>query len=266
MKTPHILPEKGISGADLSNRLQELKSADARWDLGKVFGFVYHPGDHYVRLSEEYLNAFLYESTLNPSTFPSLKNFEKDITRMAVELMHGNSRVAGNITSGGSESIFLALKVARDSAAVKGPENCRWEVVIPETAHPAFLKACHYLGLKAVIVPVGDDKRADAMAMQDAITGRTILLVGSAPCYPYGVVDPVREIGQIAAKHKLLFHVDACMGGFMLPFLEELGYSVPGFDFRIKGVTSISLDAHKYGYSPKGVSIILYKNRKLRRK
>lgn len=265
MKDSHILPEKGVPGSELSNRLQELKSADARWDLGKVFGFVYHPGNHYAKLSEEYLNAFLYESTLNPSTFPSLKSFEKDITRMAVELMHGNSRVAGNITSGGSESIFLALKVARDSAADEGPENHLWEVVIPETAHPAFLKACHYLGLKAVIVPVGDDKRADAMAMQDAITGRTILMVGSAPCYPYGVVDPVREIGQIAVKHKLLFHVDACMGGFMLPFLEELGYPVPGFDFRIKGVTSISLDAHKYGYSPKGVSIILYKNRKLRR-
>ena len=101
--------------------------------------------------------------------------------------------------------------------------------------------------------------------MQDVITGRTILMVASAPCYPYGVVDPVRDIGQIAAKHKLLFHVDACMGGFMLPFLEEIGYPVPGFDFRIPGVTSISLDAHKYGYSPKGVSIILYKNRKLRR-
>ncbi len=138
--------------------------------------------------------------------------------------------------------------------------------VLPETAHPAFLKACHYLGLKAVIVPVGEDKRADPLAMQDAITGSTILLVCSAPCYPYGVVDPVGDIGRIARKHNLLFHVDACMGGFMLPFLEELGYPVPGFDFRIPGVTSISMDAHKYGYSPKGVSIILYKNRKLRRK
>ncbi len=266
MKTHHIIPENGVSKAELVIRLETLKSADARWDLGKVFGFVYHPGNHYARMSEEYLNAFLYESTLNPSIFPSLKDFETDITRMVVELMHGDSQVAGNITSGGSESIFLALKVARDSAVGKIPEDTQWEVILPETTHPSFLKACHYLGIKAVIVPVGEDKRADAKGMERAITSSTILMACSAPCYPYGVVDPVRDIGRIALKHKVLFHVDACMGGFMLPFLEELGYPVPGFDFRTPGVSSISIDAHKYGYAPKGVSVILYKNRKLRRK
>lgn len=247
-------------------RLQELKSGDARWDLGKVFGFVYHPGRHYARLSEEYLNAFLYESTLNPTSFPSLKTFEKDVTRMAVELMHGDSRVAGNITSGGSESIFLALKVARDTALEKGNQLTPMEVIIPETAHPAFLKACHYLALKAVLVPVAEDRRADVKAMQAAVTDRTIMMVCSAPCFPYGVVDPVQEIAGVARKNDLLLHVDACMGGFLLPFLEDLDYPVPGFDFRIRGVSSISLDAHKYGYAPKGVSVILYKNRKLRRK
>jgi len=184
---------------------------------------------------------------------------------MAVELMHGNHQTAGNVTSGGSESIFLALKVARDSAADEDKGNTLWEVVLPETTHPAFLKACHYLGLKAVIVPVDGDKRADLDAIEKAITSRTILLACSAPCFPYGVVDPVSELGKLARKHKLLCHVDACLGGFMLPFLEDIGYPVPCFDFRVRGVTSISLDAHKYGYSPKGVSIVLYKNRKLRR-
>ena len=266
MKTQSILPDQGVTSSKMFDRLQMLKSGDARWDQGKVFGFVFHPGNHYAKIAEAYLNAFLYESTLNPSTFPSLKNFEKDITRMATELMHGNHQVAGNITSGGSESIFLALKVARDFAGEKGPENVTWEVILPETSHPAFLKSCHYLGLKVVVVPVGIDKRADVIAMERAITSRTILLACSAPCFPYGVVDPVSDIANIARKHELFFHVDACMGGFMLPFLEELGYPVPDFDFRIPGVTSISLDAHKYGYSPKGVSIILYKSRKLRRK
>jgi len=266
MKTNQLFPENGVSESDLSNRLQAFKSADARWDQGKVFGFVYHPGSYYSRLSEEYLNAFLYESTLNPSTFPSLMDFEKKIIRMAVELMHGDGNTAGSITSGGSESIFLALKVARDSAAETESENNRWEVVLPETIHPAFLKACHYLGLKAIVVPVGDDKRADVNAMENAISSRTILLACSAPCFPYGLVDPISDIGQIARKHGVLFHVDACMGGFMLPFMEELGYRVPNFDFKVPGVTSISLDAHKYGYAPKGVSIILYKNRKLRKK
>ncbi|MCP4311975.1 MAG: hypothetical protein GY790_11985 [Bacteroidetes bacterium] len=171
MKIHQLFRENGRSGADLFRRLHEFKSADARWGQGKVFGFVYHPGNPYSKLSEEYLNAFLHESTLNPSTFPSLKDFEKDITWMAVELMHGDQRTAGNITSGGSESIFLALKVARDSAMEKAKGKAKgdthWEVVLPETAHPAFLKACHYLGLKAVAVPVGDDFRADVSAMED---------------------------------------------------------------------------------------------------
>jgi len=140
------------------------------------------------------------------------------------------------------------------------------EVILPETAHPAFLKACHYLSLKAVVVPVSEDGKADPEAMCEAITPQTILLAASAPCFPYGVVDPVKELGKIALRHKVLLHVDACMGGFMLPFMEELGYQLPEFDFRVPGVSSISLDAHKYGYAPKGTSIILYKSRKLRKK
>lgn len=266
METKHTIPEQGHSAGYLMETLQSLKSADARWDQGKVFGFVYHPGPRYARLSEAYLNAFLHENTLNPNSFPSLKNFEKDVTQMAVELMHGNSRVAGNITSGGSESIFLALKVARDTAIEKGNHTLPLEVVIPETAHPAFLKACHYLALKPVIIPVAEDKRADVIAMKAAITDRSILMVCSAPCFPYGVVDPVRKLAEVASRADMLLHVDACMGGFLLPFLEDLDYPVPEFDFRIRGVSSISLDAHKYGYAPKGVSVILYKNRKLRRK
>lgn len=266
MKAHHAIWESGVPEAELSRKLESVKSADARWDQGRIFGFVYHPGRHYAKLSEEYLNAFLYESTLNPSTFPSLKLFEKDVVSMAAGLLHGDRHVAGNVTSGGSESIFLALKVARDHAMEKHTAQKQWEVILPETTHPAFLKACHYLGLKAVVLPVGDDKRADVRAIQNAITDRTIMLTCSAPCFPYGVVDPVEELAKVAIKHKLLLHVDACMGGFMLPFLEELGYNVPVFDFRIPGVTSVSLDAHKYGYSPKGVSIILYRSRKLRRK
>ena len=258
-------PEKGWTGVELTEKLPICKSGDARWDQGKIFGFVYHPGNYYASVSEEYLRAFMYDSTLNPSTFPSLKNFEKDIINMAVELMHGNKNTAGNVTTGGTESIFLALKVARDLAREREGQDTHFEVILPETIHPAFLKACHYLSLKAILVPVAEDKRADPDAMQSAITEKTILMCCSAPCFPYGIVDPVSQIGQVAIKHNLLLHVDACLGGFMLPFLEETGYSVPLFDFRAPGVTSISLDAHKYGYAPKGVSIILYRNRKMRK-
>jgi len=266
MKNLRVFPEKGWTEASLMEKLPVCKRNDASWDQGKIFGFVYHPGMDYVRMPEEYFRAFMYDSTLNPSTFPSLRNFEKDIVRMAAELMHGKKSVTGNVTTGGTESIFLALKVARDLAREKSGEEFPFEVVLPETIHPAFLKACHILSLKPILVPVREDKRADPEAMQMAINSKTILLACSAPCFPYGVIDPVSRIGQIAKKQHLLFHVDACMGGFFLPFLEDTGHSIPAFDFRIPGVSSISLDAHKYGYAPKGTSIILYRNRTYRKK
>lgn len=266
MKTDKIFPESGKKGPELTGMLPTFKAGDARWNSGKIFGFVYHPGEPYAKISEAYQEAFRYESTLNPSAFPSLRKFEKDVVGMARELMHGDNRAAGSVTTGGSESIFLALKVARQAAMETGKKEGPFEVILPETAHPAFLKACLYLSLKAVIVPVDGQMMADPAAMQEAINENTILLGCSAPCFPCGVVDPVRRLGQLAQKYHLLLHVDACMGGFMLPFMEELGYQVPEFDFRVPGVTSISLDAHKYGYAPKGVSIILYRNRELRKK
>ena len=266
MKNLTVFPEKGWTEASLIEKLPICKRNDASWDQGKIFGFVYHPGMDYVRVPEEYFRAFMYDSTLNPSTFPSLRNFEKDIVRMALELMHGKKGATGSLTTGGTESIFLALKVARDIAREKSGEEIPFEVVLPETIHPAFLKACHILSLNPILVPVGEDKRADTEAMQQAINSKTILLACSAPCFPYGVIDPVSQIGQIAKKHHLMFHVDACMGGFLLPFLKDIGYSIPAFDFRVLGVSSISLDAHKYGYAPKGTSIILYRNRTYRKK
>ena len=264
-------PEKGIPAGVLTDMLQRAKSSDVPWKAGKVFGFVYHAGDEYTWIAEEYYRAFYYENTNNPTTFPSLKNFEKDIVRMAGELMHGGKQVSGNVTTGGTESIFLAVKVARDMARERDPErfadgNNIPEAVLPVTVHPAFLKACHYLNVKAVSVPLREDKSADPEAIENAVSANTVLIACSAPCYPYGIVDPVKEIAGIARKRDLPFHVDACLGGFMLPFLEELGYPVPGFDFRVPGVTSISLDAHKYGYAPKGTSVILFSNRRLRKK
>jgi sphinganine-1-phosphate aldolase len=266
MKNKKILAEEGMSTACLLEKLPICKTDDARWDQGKIFGFVYHPGKDYATVSEAYFRSYMYDSSLNPSIFPSLRNFEKDIITMAGELMHGKRGVTGSVTTGGTESIFLALKVARDLARDKHEDDIRFEVILPETIHPAFLKACDILSLKAIIVPVRQDKRADPKAMQEAINDKTILLACSAPCFPYGLIDPVSAIGKIAQKHNLLFHVDACLGGFLLPFLEDMGNPAPAFDFRVPGVTSISMDAHKYGYAPKGTSIILYRNRSYRKK
>jgi glutamate/tyrosine decarboxylase-like PLP-dependent enzyme len=265
MRKEKYFTEKGVSSEELAGMLDEHKAGDAQWNTGRTFGFVFHPGDRHAEASENYRTAFQYESTLNPTAFPSLKKFEKEVVGMAAELMHGNKHVSGSVTTGGTESIFMALNVARERARELSGDQVQFEVVLPETAHPAFLKACHYLSLKPVVVPAGKDGRADPVAMEKKITPRTILLVASAPCFPYGVVDPVKELGRIASRHRLLLHVDACMGGFMLPFLEDLEYPVPEFDFRVTGVTSISLDAHKYGYAPKGTSIVLYRKRELRK-
>lgn len=266
MKKAKIFAEQGFSREYLKGMLPAHKARDARWDQGKTFGFVYHPGKPYAEVPEAYLNAFLYESTLNPTAFPSLRKFEKEVIGMCRELMHGSPRVTGHVTSGGTESIFLALQVARETARERIGSEVQAEVILPETVHPAFLKGCHYLSLKPVLVPVTGQGKADPGAIGKAITAHTVMLVASAPCFPYGVVDPIQVLGKLALRHGLLMHVDACLGGFMLPFLEELGYDIPAFDFRVAGVSSISLDAHKYGYAPKGSSILLYRNRALRKK
>jgi sphinganine-1-phosphate aldolase len=170
-----------------------------------------------------------------------------------------------NFTSGGTESIMLALKTARDYMREKRPEITQAEVVLARTAHAAFFKACHYLDLKPVVVPVDEDTfKAIPEEMEKAITPQTILLVGSAPSYAHGVIDPIEEIAGLAKERDLLCHVDACMGGMYLPFLRKLGYELPLFDLSVPGVTSLSVDFHKLGYAAKGASAVLYNSSELR--
>jgi len=230
-----------------------------------MFGFVYHPGDNVARLVEQIYQLYFYENALNPTLFPSIRELENETVSMVADLLHAGGQFAGNITSGGTESIFLAVKVARDIARHSKPNITQPEIIVPVTAHPAFNKAAHFLNIKLISVPVNPDKRVDPEVLEKAISSNTILITGSAPTFPHGVVDPIQKIGKIALKHNILFHVDACLGGFMLPFIEKLGFPVPAFDFRVSGVTSISADAHKYGYAPKGASVILYRNSKLRK-
>jgi glutamate/tyrosine decarboxylase-like PLP-dependent enzyme len=184
---------------------------------------------------------------------------------MTAALLGGDGQTVGNMTSGGTESILMAVKTARDWARATKPAITEPEILLPATAHPAFDKAAHYFSVKTVHVPVGADFRADIAATRAAVTPNTILLVGSAPSYPQGVVDPIAELAEIAQNQGILFHTDACVGGFMLPFVHKLGYGIPGFDFHVPGVTSLSVDLHKYGYAAKGASVILYRNSELRR-
>ena len=264
MRTVVPFPEKSMDKDSVLQAMEQIRQSDQEWKTGKMFGFVFHPGDEASNLMEEAYMNFAHLNRLSPTSFPSLRRFENEIVSMCANLLHGDENVVGTVTSGGTESIMMSVLVAREIARKKEKGEFHPELVMPVTAHPAFLKACHYLNITPRIIPVKEDKRVDVEQFREAINENTIQLVCSAPCYPFGVIDPVAEIARVAEKQKKLFHVDACMGGFMLPFMKETGYPVPDFDFSLAGVTSISLDAHKYGYTMKGASIILYRNPEMR--
>jgi len=171
--------------------------------------------------------------------------------------------VCGTVSSGGTESILLAMKSYRDRARAERKITAP-EMILPVTAHAAFDKAARYFDIRPVKVPVRDDCRADVAAVRKAVNRRTVVIVGSAPCFPHGVIDPIRELSELAREKGIGFHTDACLGGFVLPWAERLGYDVPPFDFRLPGVTSMSADTHKYGYAAKGTSVVLYRGAALR--
>nr|MBC7243739.1 aspartate aminotransferase family protein [Chloroflexota bacterium] len=245
--------------------MKALRQEDVQWQQGRIFSLVYYANDEITELLKEAYSLFFSENALNPTVFPSLRRLETEVVAMVAALLGGDDNVVGNMTSGGTESLLMAVKAARDWARAHKPDIQCPEMVLPITAHPALEKAAHYFGVKPVHFPVGNDFRADIAAARRAITPRTILLVGSAPSYPHGVMDPISELAQLAQERGLWFHVDSCVGGMMLPFVRRLGYPVPEFDFQVPGVTSISADLHKYGYTAKGASVILYRNRDFRR-
>jgi glutamate/tyrosine decarboxylase-like PLP-dependent enzyme len=259
------LPPQKSSAANVLARMRAARDDDARWRDGKVFSLVYFADDEILQLTRDAYALFFSENGLNPMAFPSLKKFEADVIAMTASLLGGDDETVGNLTTGGTESILMAVKTAREWGRAKRPGVAAPEMILPASAHPAFDKAAHYFDVKAIRVPVARDLRADVNAMRDALTRNTILIVGSAPSYPHGVVDPISDIASIAHAQEILCHVDACVGGFVLPFVRKLGYAIPDFDLRVPGVTSLSVDLHKYAYAAKGASVILYKNRALRR-
>jgi glutamate/tyrosine decarboxylase-like PLP-dependent enzyme len=258
-------PARGRPTDELVAEMRGRRGDDADWRRGRTFSLVYNAADPELeRLHEAVAHEYLHENYLNPFAFPSLLQMEREVVAMAAALVHGNPR-GGKLTSGGTESLFLAVQVARDHArAERGIAEPT--VVLPATAHPAFAKACHYLDVAEVRVPVGADGRADPDATAEAVDDRTALVVGSAPCYPFGVVDPIPELAALAAERGSLCHVDACLGGWLLPFLGRLGEPLPPWDFRVPGVTSISADVHKYGWCFKGASLLLHRDDALLRR
>ena len=258
------LPVTGRNRDHLMEEMRALTSLDVDWRNGRIWSLVYFAGDDVAQLLKDAYTTFFYTNGLSPMAFRSLKKFESEVIAITADLL-GCSDAVGNMTSGGTESILMAVKTARDWARAERPQVTAPEMILPVTAHPAHDKAAHYLGVKPVYIPVRDDFRADVDAARAAITDSTILVVGSAPCYPYGVIDPIPELAALAKEQSICCHVDACLGGFILPFLRRLEYPVPPFDFSVPGVTSISADLHKYGFSVRGTSTILHRDRNLRR-
>ncbi|GAA6152028.1 pyridoxal phosphate-dependent decarboxylase family protein [Pseudoteredinibacter isoporae] len=261
------LPLQGRDSDELLAELKARQNKDLNWREGRVFSYVYDAGPEAMALLKDAFNMYLTENGLDPTTFPSAMELEKDVLRMAIELMNGDEEAEGTFTSGGTESLLLSVKTARDYARENKPDITQPELLLPETAHASFFKACHYFDVKPVVVPVDPISfTADPTAMANAITANTIMMVASAPSYAHGVIDPIRALGEIALKHELLFHVDCCVGGMYLPFAHELGFDTGEFDLSVPGVTQISMDFHKLGYAAKGASAILYKHGQLMRR
>jgi glutamate/tyrosine decarboxylase-like PLP-dependent enzyme len=262
------IPEVGRDRENILGDLEKLKAREERrWKDGLVSGAVYHGDPEFV---DFLCRVYSLHSQCNPlhcDIFPSASKFEADIVAMTAHMLGASNtsdEICGTVTSGGSESIVLAMKTYRDYARERRGIT-QPEIVAPVTAHPAFDKAAQYFQIRIRRVPVGADFRADVPAMAAQVNGRTIAMIGSAPGFPHGIIDPIQELSELARSRQIGFHTDGCLGGFMLPWAEKLGYPVPPFDFRLPGVTSMSADTHKYGYAPKGTSVVLYRSQELRR-
>lgn len=250
--------------ADVLADLRSMQVDDVNWREGRTFGLVFDGGSSVREVAERAAMMYAHENAINPNAFPSLQRLHTDVIDWTARLVTAPPGYAGFLTSGGSESIQCAILAARERSRVDG-RIVDGEIVVPSSAHAAFHKAAHMFDMKIHVVPVGDDWAADVAAMAEVVNDRTIMVVGSAPQHAQGIVDPIAEIAALAKRVGASCHVDACTGGFVLPFAERLGREVPPWDFRVDGVDSISVDHHKLGYAPKGVSALLYRTRERRR-
>ena len=257
------LPTSGRPAPEVLDDLEQMKRRDVRWRDGRAFTLAYHAGDDVADIARTAYGAFGSENGLNADAFPSLRRIQRDVVDTVSQWLHAPEGSAGFMTTGGTESILMAVLAARERGRVErgivSPE-----MVLPTSAHAAFEKAAHYFGVRSRRVPVDGRWKADVEAMAAALSDDTVLVVGSAPQYPQGVIDPIVDIAALAMQRDINCHVDACMGGVTLPYLRRLGHDVPPFDFDVPGVTSMSVDLHKFGYAAKGASVIIHRSKKLR--
>ena len=257
------MPEKGTDWAALKAEMTERAQGDVKWRDGKTAVYVFNAGPDVAEVQKEAYTMFMSENGLGPMAFPSLKQMEDEVVGMGLALLHAPEGAAGNITSGGTDSITMAVKTARDHARQEKGVTGRCNIVAPWSAHPAFDKAAKMMEIEIRRVPCAD-LVADVAAMEQAADANTIMLVGSAPCFPYGLIDPIVALGEMAARKGLWLHVDACVGGYIAPFVRMNGGDIPPFDFEVPAVHSMSADLHKYGYCAKGASTVLFRSEALR--
>ena len=257
MKT---IPETGVPRAEILEQLISHSGQDANYRDARTWSLVYHLNDDHTDFLKEAYGTYFSENALNPMAFKSLKQFETDIINMTAAMLHGGEEAVGTLTSGGTESCLLPVLTYREMAKSKSKLKFKPEMIVPESVHVAWTKAARYFDVKIRYAPLRKDMRVNIDAVKKMVNRNTIMLVGSAPSYPHGVIDPIGELAELALAHKIPLHVDACLGGFLLPFMEMNGADLPLFDFRVPGVTSISSDVHKYGFAAKGASTVIYKS------
>ena len=257
--------EQGRPWEDVQKEMLARGAADAKWRDGRTAVYVFNAGDEIAAIQKEAYAAFMSENGLGPLAFPSLAQMEKDVVSMGLDLLHGPEGSTGAMTSGGTDSITMAIKTARDYARADGRARERANIVLPFSAHLAFDKAAHLMDIEVRRIPIKSDGtyEADVDAMIAACDADTVMIVGSAPNFPHGIIDPIEALSDAAAKKGLWLHVDACVGGYFAPFARMNGVPVPAFDFELPSVHSMSADLHKYGYAAKGASTVLFRSEEL---
>ncbi|GAV56166.1 hypothetical protein ZYGR_0BA00720 [Zygosaccharomyces rouxii] len=262
------LPDEGLSEETTLEELDKLQELvrSAKWEEGKISGAVYHGGQQLIHLQSLAFEKYCVANQLHPNVFPAVRKMESEVVSMVLDVFHAPKDTGcGTTSSGGTESILLACL----SAKVYGYQQkgiTEPEIIVPVTAHAGFHKAAYYFGMKvrkAELDPV--TYKVDLNQVKRLINGNTVLLVGSAPNYPHGIVDDIEGLGKLGQKYQIPLHIDCCLGSFVIGFMERAGFKdIPPFDFRVPGVTSISCDTHKYGFAPKGSSVVMYRNQALR--
>ncbi|KAL5018188.1 hypothetical protein ScPMuIL_003910 [Solemya velum] len=259
------LPKQGLSSADVLKECSSyLELAKINWKSGYASGTVYNGEEELTNLMSEAYRMFVWTNPLHHDVFPHIRKMEAEVTRMCCSMFNGGPTTCGSVTSGGTESILLACLAYRNRALENGIQFP--EIVVPVTAHAAFDKAAWLFHMKITHIPIDPvSMKVNLRSMYRAINKNTCMLVGSAPQFPHGVVDPMEDIANLGKQYNIPVHVDCCLGGFIVPFMEKAGFSIPIADFRLEGVMSISADTHKYGFAPKGTSVVLYRNKNIRK-